>query len=112
MTSKSLLPILLGSLFALSGCAASLAAGALGAVARGAKGQSQGNEHLKPLAVQACSARASQFGTVKIIDVEQRSLSKIIIWGTASDGTSRQSFECAYTSKIVAFQLRAVRTSL
>ena len=109
MQRKSVLPFLLGSLFALSGCAAGIAANALGAAVRSAKGQPQVNEHLKPLAVQACSARASQFGTVQVIDVEQRTLSKIIVWGTATNGAARQSFECAYTTKVVGFQLRAIK---
>ena len=109
MPSKSLLPFLLGSLFALSGCAAGIAASALGAAVRSAKGQPQVNEHSKPLAVQACSARASQFGTVQVIDVEQRTLSKIIVWGTATNGAARQSFECAYTTKVIGFQLRAIK---
>ncbi len=110
MPSKSLLPILLSTLFVLSGCAAGIAASALGAAVRSTKSQPQSNEHLGPLAIQACSARASQAGTVKVIDVEQRTTSKIIVWGTASNGAARQSFECAYTTRIVGFRLRAVGT--
>ncbi len=109
MPQRLLLPFLLISLFALSGCAAGIAASALGAAVRSAKGQPQGNDHLKPVAVQACSAHASQFGTVQIIDVEQRTLSKIIVWGTATSGAGRRSFECAYTTKVVGFQLRAIK---
>ena len=101
--------LLLGSLLALGGCAAGIAASALGAAVRSARDQPRGNEHLKPLAVQECSARASQFGTVRVIDVQQRTLSKIIVWGTATKGADRRSFECSYTTRVVGFQLRAIK---
>ena len=109
MPKKSLLLFLLGSSFALGGCAAGLAASALGAAVRTAKGQPKGNEHLKPLAVQACSAHGSQFGTVQVIDVEQRTVSKIIVWGTVTKGADRRSFECAFTTSVAAFQLRVIK---
>lgn len=107
---RTLLPtLLLGSSLVLGGCAAGLAAGALGAAVRSAQGQPQSNDHLKPLATQACSARASQHGAVHVIDVEQRTSSKIIVWGTAAQGADRRSFECAYTTQIVSFKLRTIR---
>ena len=109
MPRKFLLTYLLGSLFALSGCAVGIAASALGAAVRSAQDQPQSNEHLKPLAVEACSAHASQFGTVHVIDVVQRTLSKIIVWGIATNGADRRSFECAYTTRVVGFQLRAIK---
>jgi hypothetical protein len=64
---------------------------------------------LKPQASAACTARASQYGAVRIIDVEQRSASKIVVWGTAGDGQQRRSFECAYGTSITGFRLRAIK---
>ena len=92
----------------LGGCAAGLAATALGAAARSAQGQPQSNEHLRPVATQTCSAHAAQYGAVHIIDVEQRDMSKMIVWGTATSTAGRQSFECAFTTKIVGFKLRPI----
>jgi hypothetical protein len=77
---------------------------------RSAEGQLQSNEHLKPSAARACGAHAAQIGTVQIIDVEQRSSGKIVVWGTATNGAERRSFECTYTTKIVGFKLRTIRT--
>lgn len=109
MRRKLLLPLLLGSMVALGGCAASLAASALGMAVQAAQGRPQSNEHLKPVAAEACSAHAAQYGAVRVIDVEQRSTSKIIVWGTVDDGKERRSFECAYGTKITGFKVRAIK---
>ena len=93
----------------LGGCVAGMAASAIGMAARSAQGRAASNEHLKPQASAACTARASSYGAVKIIDVEQRSASKIIVWGTADDGQQRRSFECAYGTSITGFKLRAIK---
>lgn len=107
--SRTYLSLLLaGSSLALGGCVASMAASAAGMAARSARGESESNEHLTPMAEKACSSRASQYGTVRIIDVEQRTVSKIIVWGTVGEGEGRRSFRCTYGTKISDFQLRTV----
>lgn len=105
------LSLLLCGGFALSGCMAGLAVSALGTAVDSARGQPQSNEHLKPEAVAACSAHASQYGAVHIIDIEQRSTSKIVVWGTASGAKERRSFECAFGTRITGFKLRPIPLS-
>ena len=94
---------------ALSGCAAGIAAGALGAAARSTQGDPNAyhnNESLKLAAAQACRARAASSGDVQIIDLEQRGARKVVVWGTATGTAGRQSFTCTYTNRITAFRLR------
>jgi hypothetical protein len=86
-----------------------MAASAIGMAARSAQGQAASNEHLKPEAAAACTARASPYGAVRIIDVEQRSASKIIVWGTVEDAKQRRSFECAFGTRITGFRLRPIK---
>ena len=109
MTSTRAALCLAAGTLALGGCVAGMAASAIGMAARSAQGHPASNEHLKPAASAACSARASQYGTVKIIDVEQRSASRIIVWGTVDDGKQRRSFECGYGTSITGFTLRAIK---
>lgn len=101
--------LLAGGALAVSGCVAGMAASAVGMAARSAQGQPASNQHLKPAATAACSAQASPHGTVRIIDVEQRSANKIIVWGTVDDGKERRSFECAYGTKVTGFKLRPIK---
>lgn len=75
-----------------------------------ARGEPRSNEHLKPEAAQACGAQAAQYGTVHVIDVEQRSIDKIVVWGTADDGTRKRSFECAFGTRVTGFKLREIRS--
>ena len=96
------------SAFALSGCVAGMAANAVGMAAAAARGEPQGNQHLQPTARAACTAQAAAYGTVRIIDVEQRSVSKLIVWGTVDDGKQRRSFECGFGTRITSFKLRAI----
>ncbi len=103
------LSLLIGTMIALSGCAAGIAAKAVGLAVQGARGQPQSNAHLGPAATQACSARAAQNGAVHIIDVEQRTTNRIIVWGTVGEGQERRSFECSYATRITGFKLRAIR---
>ena len=104
-----LLPILAAGSLALGGCAASIAAGVAGAALRGAGGgKSAAAEDLGPTALEACKARASQHGEVSIIDVEQRSPGKVVVWGTAGEGQQRQSFECRFDGKIAGLKLRPI----
>ena len=108
MTRLPALSLLAVSALAVGGCVASMAASAVGMAARSARGQPASNQHLKPAAAAACSAQATPYGAVHIIDVEQRSASKIIVWGTVDDGKERRSFECAYGTKVTGFKLRAI----
>ena len=108
MTHKLPLVLLLASAPALGGCVAGMAASAVGMAVRSAQGQPQSNAHLKPTATSQCSAHAAQYGTVAVIDVQQYSPSKIIVWGTVDDGKARRSFECGFTTTISGFKLRAI----
>ena len=101
-----LLCLVAGSAFALGGCLAGMAAGAVGMAARSAQGEPTSNEHLQPAARQACSDHAAQFGAVHIIDVQQRARNKITVWGTVDNGKDRRSFECGYGTTISGFKLR------
>ncbi len=107
--TRQLLPLLLvGSALALGGCVAGMAASAVSMAAKSARGKAQSNEHLKPAAAEACTAQASSHGAVHIIDVQQFSPSKIIVWGTVDDGKQRRSFECSYGTSITGFKLRRI----
>ena len=108
MAHKGIVIAAVAGAVALQGCVAGMAASAVGMAARSARGAPASNEHLKPQASAACSARAAQHGVVKIIDVEQRSEARIVVWGTAGEGTARRSFECAYGTKITGFKLRTI----
>ena len=97
----------------LGGCVASIAAGAIGAAARGAGGDANAyhnDEALKLAAGQACRARAAGHGEVRVIDLEQRGARKVVVWGTVTAATTRQSFECTYTDRVTAFRLRRLNT--
>ena len=105
-------PLLIASLLLatvpLGGCVAGLATSAVGMAVRSARGEPQDNAALLPTAVQACSARAAPYGTVKVIDKQQVSIDRIKVWGTADNGTTRHSFECTFGKKITGFKLRAL----
>ena len=104
----ALAPLLVASGLALGGCVAAMAASAASMAAQSARGRPQSNEHLKPTARTDCEAHAARYGTVRIIDVEQRSTSRIIVWGTVGEGNQRRSFECSYGTQITGFKLRAI----
>ena len=106
---RKLIPLLLLLAVPLAGCVASLAASAASMAIRSAQGEPQSNRHLQPAARTACSAHAAQYGTVHIIDVEQRSVGKIVVWGTVTAAGQRRSFECAFTDKVAGFRLREIR---
>lgn len=91
---------------ALSGCAvqAALAAAELAPQIRGPLGPS--NAHLQPAATQACTQRARQYGSVYILDVEQRRSDRLVVWGSVTDPQQRRrTFECHYTTKLTHFRL-------
>ena len=100
--------VIAGSASVLSGCAAGLAAGAIGAAARSAQGTPKSNAHLAAEARAACAERAAQHGSVHIIDVQQRRVDRITVWGSVGDGAGKRSFECSYGTKITGFKLRAI----
>jgi len=108
MTRILISTLLVTSALALGGCVAGLAVSAAGMAGKAVAGKPKANEQAQPTAASECSARASQYGRVHIIDVEQHSISKIIVWGTVDDGKQRRSFECDYGTKITGFKLRAI----
>ena len=107
--AKSLTALLLATM--LGGCVAGIAASAVGLAARSAQGTPASNEHLKPQAREACSAHAAQYGTVHVIDVEQRNASRIIVWGTVADAAQKRSFQCDFRTAITSFKLRPIRAA-
>ena len=92
----------------LSGCLPMMAVSAVDLAARSTQKAPTSNEELQPDATSACTQRAAQYGTVSVIDVEQHSIDKIIVWGTVDDGKQRRSFECDFGTKITGFKLRAI----
>ena len=104
---RSFLPLLLIAALPLGGCAASLAASAVGAAVQAAdKPEKAPTEDPGPAARAACTAEAAKHGEVTVIDVEYRSASRLIVWGTVANGAQRRSFECRWNGKIVEFKLR------
>lgn len=85
-----------------------MALSAANMVARSAQGAPVSNEALQPQAREACSAQASRYGAVHIIDVQQATVDKIIVWGTVDDGKQKQSFQCDFGTRITGFKLRAI----
>lgn len=106
---QAVLPLLLGASLALGGCAASIAAGLVGAAVRAASPEPGPYRDLRAAATEACRARASQHGGAQIIDAEQRDDGKVTVWGTVQDGQERRSFECGYNGRVTGFRLRAIR---
>lgn len=109
MTTLATLFLLPLAALSLSGCVAGMAASAVGMAVRSARGEPVSNAGMQPEATTACGARASQLGTVNVIDVEQRAVDKIVVWGTVDDGKQRRSFECAYGTEVTGFKLRPIK---
>jgi len=106
MPRKILLALVVFAIPALGGCAvqAALAAAELIPQIRGPLGPS--NAHLKPAAIQACTQRAGQYGSVYIVDVEQRRADRIIVWGSVTNSQQRRrTFECHFTTALTRFKL-------
>jgi hypothetical protein len=104
-----MLAFVLAGAFALGGCAASLAASAVGAAIQASQGQPRAIANLREAAAEACRAHAARYGEPRIIDVNLRGPGKAVVWGTVEAGTGRQSFECRYAGKIAGFKLRPIR---
>lgn len=106
---RSILLAVALSALPLGGCAASLAAGAVGAALRAADGpDAPPTEDPGPAARSACSARAAPHGTVRIIDTVYKSASKLVVWGSVQGEKGRQSFRCGFDGKVVGFDLKPV----
>lgn len=106
---RSILPLIALGALPLGGCAASIAASAVGAAVRAAdKPDRAPKEDPGPVARQACTVRASQYGTVKIIDVVYRSVAKVVVWGAVEGEGRKRSFQCRWDGKIVGFEMKEV----
>lgn len=103
-----LVPLAVSLALPIGGCVPMMAASAVSMAAQAAQGQPSSNEALRPQARDECSRQAAQYGAVHIIDVEQHSVDKIIVWGTVDDGKAKRSFECDYGTRITGFKLRAI----
>lgn len=103
-----ILPLLLLGALPLGGCAAGLAAKAVGAAVRSAQKPVDPNLDVGPAALAACRERAGQEGAVHIIDVERRSPGRVVVWGTVEREGRRRSFKCRYNGKIAGFTLREI----
>lgn len=99
---------LIASMLALGGCLPMMAVSAVSMAARSAQRPAQSNAHLAPMAEAACSTQAAQYGAVHVIDVQQKNVGKIIVWGTAGAAPNKQSFECHFGTQITAFKLRPI----
>lgn len=92
----------------LTGCVPMMAVSAASMAAQAAQVTPASNEDLQPQSREACTAQAAQYGAVHVIDVEQHSNAKIIVWGTVDDGKQRKSFQCDFGTKITGFKLRPI----
>lgn len=88
-----------------------MAVSAVGMAAQSATPRPRSNETLQPNAATACTAAASKYGTVHVIDVEQHAINKIIVWGTVDDGKTKRSFQCNYGTKINGLKLSAIKAA-
>ncbi|HEX8468479.1 MAG TPA: hypothetical protein VF620_11810 [Allosphingosinicella sp.] len=106
---RSILPLLALFALPLGGCAASIAASAVGAAVRAADRPDRAPDgDPGPAARQACSARAAQYGTAKIIDTVYKSPAKLVVWGSVEGDGRRRSFQCRWDGRIVGFELKEV----
>jgi hypothetical protein len=101
--------LLLASSLALGGCAAGIAASAVGAAVGAGNPQRPTDQDLREPATAACRARAAPLGQVRIIDADQRPDGRVKVWGTVEDGRQRRSFECNWDGRVRGFELRSVR---
>jgi hypothetical protein len=108
MRRSILLLLALGAL-PMSGCAAGIAASAVGAAVRAADRPDRApKEDPGPVARAACSARAAQYGNAKIIDTVYKSVAQVVVWGAVEGEGRKRSFQCRWDGKIVGFELQEV----
>jgi hypothetical protein len=106
---RSILLLLALAALPLGGCAAGLVAGAVSAAARAAdRPDAPPKEDPGPAARQACTAHASQYGDVRIIDTVYKSPAKLVVWGSVEAQGRRRSFQCRFDRKVVGFELKEV----
>jgi hypothetical protein len=109
MKRKIALPLILLATPALGGCALQAAMAAAQLVQYLPETEHPSNAHLRPTALQACTQRAAQHGSVYIVDVEQRRADRIIVWGSVTDAQQqRRAFECHFTTALASFKLGKV----
>ncbi len=109
MKRKIGLSLILLATPALGGCVAQAALAAAQLAQYIPHPQGASNAHLKPAATQACTQRAAQYGSVYIVDVEQRRADRLIVWGSVTDQQQRRrTFECHFTTALVGFKLREI----
>ncbi|HVM23355.1 MAG TPA: hypothetical protein VM308_08685 [Sphingomicrobium sp.] len=94
-----------------AGCVPMMAASAVSMAAETARGAPVSNAALGPQARDACTAQAKRYGAVHVIDVEQRRIDRIIVWGTVDDGKQKRSFQCDFGTKVDRFTLRPITAS-
>ena len=93
----------------LGGCAASIAASAVGAAVRAAdRPDRPPKEDPGPAARAACEARAAPYGNVKIIDTVYRTPAKLVVWGSVEGEGRKRSFQCRWDGEVVGFELKDV----
>ena len=100
--------LMLSATLALTGCVASMAASAIGAAVTASRGRPVSNEGARATAISQCSELAAPYGVVRVIDVEQRSVERMVVWGTTEGRAGRQSFECAFGTKVAGFKIRPI----
>ena len=94
----------------LSGCAAGMVASAVGMAAGGGRERQHRNvEAMLVAARQACSAHASQYGTVEVTGLKEADGNEIIVSGTVTDASGKNSFECNFVTEITGFELRRIQ---
>ncbi len=93
----------------LGGCVAQAALAAMELARYAPQPQRASNAHLKPAATEACSQRAAQYGSVFVMDVEQRRADRMVVWGSVTDAQQkRRTFECHFTTTLIGFKLREI----
>ena len=109
MKRKISLSLILAVTPALGGCVAQAALAAAELATYIPQTERPSNAHLKGDATQACTQRAAQYGTVYVMDVEQRRNDLLIVWGSIVDTAQRRrTFECQYTTGLSTFRLRDI----
>lgn len=59
---------------------------------------------------EACSARASQHGSVEITRLKEADGNAVIVFGTVTGANGTQSFQCHFGTQITAFDLQPIRS--
>jgi hypothetical protein len=109
MTRKIGISLILLATPALGGCALQAAMAASQLMQYLPETERPSNAHLRPTALEACTQRAAQHGSVFIVDVEQRRADLIIVWGSVTDAQQqRRAFECHFATALTSFKLGKV----